>query len=52
MTNEIHRHPRKMLFPHLTRDQRNELLFTILLFLIAGLSAAGSLAMWVTSGRP
>jgi hypothetical protein len=51
MTEYIVRRTGKLLFPHLARDQRKHLLSTILLVLVASLSAAGSLVMWMTSGR-
>jgi hypothetical protein len=41
----------KLLFPHLARDQRKHQMLIIMLVLANGLSAAGSLVMWMTSGR-
>jgi hypothetical protein len=51
MTEFIVKHTGKLLFPHLARDQRRNLLFTILLVLAASASAAGSLVMWMASYR-
>jgi len=51
MTNFINRRVGKLLFPHLSRDQRRHQMFIILLVLAVSLSASGSLVMWMTSGR-
>ena len=41
----------KLLFPHLARDQRKHQMFIIMLVLATSLSAACSLAMWMSSYR-
>ena len=51
MTEYIVKRTGKLLFPHLARDQRKQLLFTIMLVLVASFSAAGSLIAWMTSYR-
>ena len=51
MTEYIVKRTGKLLFPHLARDQRKNLLLTIMLVLVASFSAAGSLVMWMTSYR-
>jgi hypothetical protein len=51
MTEFIVQRTGKLLFPHLARDQRKHMLVTIMLVLMASFSAAGSLIMWMTSGR-
>ena len=51
MTEYLVKRTGKLLFPHLARDQRNQLLLIILLVLVSSLSAAGGLAMWMMSGR-
>ncbi len=51
MTDYIVRRTGKLLFPHLARDQRNRLLFTILLILATSLSTTMGLIMWMTAYR-
>jgi hypothetical protein len=51
MTEYFMKRTGKLLFPHLARDQRRHLLFITFLVLVASLSAAGSLVMWMTSYR-
>ena len=51
MTKFIVRRTGKLLFPHLARDQRKNMMLTIMLVLVASFSAAGSLIVWMTSYR-
>ena len=51
MTGYLVKRTGKLLFPHLARDQRNHQMQIILLILATSLSAAGSLVMWMMSGR-
>ncbi len=51
MTEYIVKRTGKLLFPHLARDQRKNLMLTIMLVLVASFSAAGSLIAWMTSYR-
>ena len=51
MTEYIVKRTGKLLFPHLARDQRKNLMLTIMLVLVARFSAAGSLIAWMTSYR-
>ncbi|MGA2278954.1 MAG: hypothetical protein ABSG80_01475 [Verrucomicrobiota bacterium] len=51
MTEYLVKRTGKLLFPHLARDQRNHQLQTILLVFMASLCGAGSLVMWMMSGR-
>jgi hypothetical protein len=51
MTRYINRRVGKLLFPHLARDQRDHQMSVILLVLGTSLFIAGSIAMWMLSGR-
>jgi hypothetical protein len=51
MTEYIVKRTGKLLFPHLARDQRKHQMFIIMLVMTASLFAAGSLVMWMASGR-
>ncbi len=51
MTEYLLKRTGKLLFPHLARDQRKHQMSIILLVLVASLSAAGSLVVWMASYR-
>ena len=51
MTEYFSKRLGKLLFPHLARDQRKQQLQIILLVFMASLCGAGSLVMWMMSGR-
>jgi hypothetical protein len=51
MTGYLVKRTGKMLFPHLARDQRDHHLQIILLIFMTSLCGAGSLVMWMMSGR-
>ncbi len=51
MTEYIVYRTGKLLFPHLARDQRKHQMTVIMLVLVASLSAACPLVMWMLSGR-
>jgi hypothetical protein len=51
MTEYLVKRTGKLLFPHLARDQRKHQLQIILLVFMASLCGAGSLVMWMMSGR-
>ena len=47
MTTYLSKNVGKVLFPHLARDQRKQLLSKIILVLTVSLSATGSLVAWM-----
>ena len=51
MTEYIVKRTGKLLFPHLARDQRKQLLSRIMLVLVASFCTTGTLIMWMTSYR-